>query len=87
MKLCRASDYESEGRRFESLLSSHSYFLLFPREIRHIPTDRQTDNLRQLVAILVILCDTCVTWAEVCFPRSIDQAIFRVISSFQDVSG
>ena len=50
---------------FESLLPSHSYFVSSLLEIRHFPTNRQTENLRQLVAILVILCDISVTWGEV----------------------
>jgi hypothetical protein len=37
----------------------------FLREIRHFTTNRQTENLRQLVAILVILCDMSVTWGQV----------------------
>jgi len=49
----------------ESLLPSHSYFASFLREIRHFPTSRQTEILRQLVAILVILYDISVTWGEV----------------------
>ena len=73
------------GIGFESLLPSHSYFSSFPLEIRHFPTNRQTENLKQLVAILVILCDISVTWGEACFP-SIDSAVLSVILSFQDVS-
>ena len=52
---------------FESLLPSHSYYVSFLRGIRHFTTNRQTENLRQLVAILVILCDINVIWGEVYF--------------------
>ena len=50
---------------FESLLPSQSDNASFLREIWHFLTDRQTENLRQLVAILVILCDISVIWGEV----------------------
>jgi hypothetical protein len=53
---------------FESLLPSHSDIASFLQEIRHYPKNRQPKNLRQLVAILVILCDISVTWGEVCNP-------------------
>jgi len=42
-----------------------SLISLFSLEIKHFPTNRQTENFRQLVAILVILCDISVTWGEV----------------------
>lgn len=51
---------------FESLLPSHSYSVFLLQAIKHFPTDRQPENLRQLVAILVILCDISVTWGDVC---------------------
>jgi hypothetical protein len=38
------------------------WFCVFLQAIKRFPKNRQSENLRQLVAILVILCGISVTW-------------------------
>ena len=63
--LQRTLDWQTKRSWVQIPSAPPSIALYSPWKIRHFPTNRQTEYLRQLVAILVILCDISVTWGEV----------------------